>query len=140
MRTFIIEPRVQESRWPVRQPSELRVQTTSPLDQVYSPFRHCGHIRRLWKVKLTSEKDKMSTTRSFPADQVHNEPWLDMTRYPGVFDIVSIKRFLAHILPNELIDEILDLAEYWPHVSHNSPSPIKAQGRMPEDVLNRPLR
>ena len=55
---------------------------------------------------------------------------MDMTHYPKIFDVTSLKRSLSHILPNELIDIILDLAEYWPHVSRSSPSPIKAQGEM----------
>ncbi len=63
---------------------------------------------------------------------------MDMTHYPTIFDIISLKRLLSHALPNELIDIILDLAEYWPHFSRSSPSPIKAQGEMrvpvPPDV------
>ena len=52
-----------------------------------------------------------------------------------------LKYFLAHTisLPNGLIDEILDLAEYWPYVSHTSPSVIEAQGQMQDDALNRIL-
>ena len=70
----------------------------------------------------------MSTTKSFPKDQINNKPWLDITCYPKIFDIISLKRlFLSHSLPNEIIDVILDLAEYWPHSSRFLPSPIKAQ-------------
>lgn len=38
-------------------------------------------------------------------------------------------------LPNEVIDMIFDLAEYWPHSSCSSSSPVKAQGKIRQDVL-----
>lgn len=70
----------------------------------------------------------MSTTKLFPSDQSNNETWLDLTCYPTFFDIISLKRlFLSHSLPNELMDVIFDLAEYWPYSSRSLPSPIKAQ-------------
>lgn len=77
----------------------------------------------------------MSTTESFPSDQRNNHPWLDMTHYPTAFDIVYLKRFLAHSLPNELIGIILDLSEYWPHYSCSSTSSVKAQGKVQENLV-----
>ena len=58
-----------------------------------------------------------------------------MTCYPTVFDIISLKRFLSQHLPNEIIDMIFDLSEYWPYSSRSLPSPIKAQGKVQESVL-----
>ena len=77
----------------------------------------------------------MSTTKSFWADQLDNEPWLDMTCYPTMFDTISLKCFLSQRVPKEIIDMIFDLSEYWPHSSRSLPSPIKAQGKVQESVL-----
>ncbi|CAD6587650.1 MAG: hypothetical protein ASARMPREDX12_002957 [Alectoria sarmentosa] len=83
----------------------------------------------------SDNNNKMNTTKAFPSYQFHYEPWLDMSRYPTTFDIISLKRFLSQTLPTKVIDMILSLAEYWPHSSCSSASPIKAQGKVAQDAL-----
>lgn len=63
-----------------------------------------------------------------------------MNHYPTIFDIFSLKRFLSHSIPNELIEIILDLAEYWPHSSCSSTSAVKAQGKIQENILRTDWR
>lgn len=82
---------------------------------------------------------RMSATKSFLADQLNNEPWLDMTCYPTIFDIMSLKCFLSQRLPNEIIDMIFDLSEYWPHSSRSLPSPIIAKGKLQESLQQAPV-
>lgn len=57
-----------------------------------------------------------------------------MAHYPTVFNIISLKHSLSHSLPNELIEIILDFAEYWPHSSCSSTSSIKARGQVCQDA------
>lgn len=44
-------------------------------------------------------------------------PYFDMKRCPTMSDVIKVRHFLSSRLPTEIIDILLDLAEYWPHTS-----------------------
>ena len=44
-------------------------------------------------------------------------PYLDLHHYPTMLDVIRTRHYLSLKLPTELIDLIVDLAEYWPHTS-----------------------
>lgn len=46
-------------------------------------------------------------------------PYFDLRKCPSMAAVISLRQHLAssRLLPNEIIDIILDLAEYWPHTS-----------------------
>ena len=46
-------------------------------------------------------------------------PYFDLRKCPSMASVISLRRYLSlsRDLPNEIIDIILDLAEYWPHTS-----------------------
>lgn len=44
-------------------------------------------------------------------------PYFDMKRCPTMLDVIKVRHYLSSKLPTELIDILLDLAEYWPHTS-----------------------
>ncbi|KAI9649290.1 hypothetical protein NHQ30_001862 [Ciborinia camelliae] len=58
-----------------------------------------------------------------------NMQFHDSDRYqPSVEDVLTVKNFLFNLNPNstlplELIDDILDLSEYWPHTTTRYPLP-----------------
>ncbi|KAK0451418.1 uncharacterized protein EV420DRAFT_1274146 [Desarmillaria tabescens] len=45
---------------------------------------------------------------------------------PSDDDVISVKRILNSHLPVEIIDDILDLAQYWPHVRERRRMEVKA--------------
>ena len=44
-------------------------------------------------------------------------PYFDTRRCPTMLDVIKVKRYLSFRVPTEIIDILLDLAEYWPHTS-----------------------
>lgn len=46
-------------------------------------------------------------------------PYFDLRKCPSMAAVISLRQYLSltRDLPNEIIDIILDLAEYWPHTS-----------------------
>lgn len=46
-------------------------------------------------------------------------PYFDLRKCPSMASVISLRQYLSLTrgLPNEIIDVILDLAEYWPHTS-----------------------
>jgi hypothetical protein len=44
-------------------------------------------------------------------------PFFDRRNCPLVGEIIALRDRLAHSIPVELIDVIIDQAEYWPHTS-----------------------
>ncbi|RDW66706.1 hypothetical protein BP5796_09455 [Coleophoma crateriformis] len=58
------------------------------------------------------------------------KPW----QYPSVEDVLSVKMFFVEhtALPQELVDTIVDYAEYWPHTSTQIPSEVVVIGSNPE--------
>ena len=46
-------------------------------------------------------------------------PYFDLRKCPSMAAVISLRQYLSFCrkLPNEIIDVILDLAEYWPHTS-----------------------
>lgn len=46
-------------------------------------------------------------------------PSFDLRKCPSMTSVIALRHYLSlsHDLPNEIIDIILDLAEYWPHTS-----------------------
>ena len=46
-------------------------------------------------------------------------PYFDLRKCPSMAAVISLRQYLSFSrhLPNEIIDIILDLAEYWPHTS-----------------------
>lgn len=51
----------------------------------------------------------------------HNDqpPYFDLRKCPSMAAVISLRQYLSlsRALPNEIIDMILDLTEYWPHTS-----------------------
>ena len=48
---------------------------------------------------------------------MNHPPYLDMRRCPTMLDVIKARQYLFQKLPAEVIDVIMDLAEYWPHTS-----------------------
>lgn len=72
--------------------------------------------------------------------EVINEPPRPEAWQPAIVDILRMRRILVKAsingLPIELINTILDYAEYWPHVSASKTKPIVARGDSShQDVL-----
>ena len=44
-------------------------------------------------------------------------PYFDMRRCPTMLDVIKVRHYLSARFPTEIIDVIVDLAEYWPHTS-----------------------
>ena len=44
-------------------------------------------------------------------------PYFDMRRCPTMLDVIKLRHYLSTRFPTEIIDVIVDLAEYWPHTS-----------------------
>ncbi len=44
-------------------------------------------------------------------------PYFDMKRCPTMLDVINVRQYLSSRLPTEIVDILLDLAEYWPHTS-----------------------
>lgn len=66
----------------------------------------------------------------------------NMPHYPSTSDILSVKDVLMKRLPIEVVDAIIDLAEYWPHttvtwsLSENLDShPFPAQNRNENELV-----
>jgi hypothetical protein len=56
---------------------------------------------------------------------------------PSVEDVLSVKEFLGSIssFPLELIDTVIDFAEYWPHTSTAITTPTSARAQNQENIL-----
>lgn len=54
-----------------------------------------------------------------PYTDSNQPPYFDLRKCPSMAAVISLRQHLAlsRYLPNEIIDIILDLAEYWPHTS-----------------------
>ena len=50
---------------------------------------------------------------------------MNMAEFPTIRDVIALKHFLNQTLPMELVDLIVDLAEYWPHVTCAMKKPVK---------------
>lgn len=51
--------------------------------------------------------------------EMDHPPYFDfgMKVHPSMLDVIKVRHFLSSKLPTEIIDVLLDLAEYWPHTS-----------------------
>jgi len=57
----------------------------------------------------------MSNLDLYPG--MDHPPYFDVRRCPTMLDVARVRDFLSALLPTEVIDIIIDQAEYWPHTS-----------------------
>jgi len=58
----------------------------------------------------------------------NSPPWLDMSKYPSVGDVVTLKRFFAKTFPTEIVDLIMSFTEHWPHTTSILEKPFQSFG------------
>lgn len=90
--------------------------------------RMSSSARKRESVNMTAPKNAGETFTFSPAPgnldphtHTHSDqpPYFDLRKCPSMASVISLRRYLSltRDLPNEIIDIILDLAEYWPHTS-----------------------
>lgn len=88
--------------------------------------RMSSSAKKRESVNMTNPKNAGETFTFSPApgnpDQsTHSDqpPYFDLRKCPSMASVIALRHYLSltRDLPNEIIDIILDLAEYWPHTS-----------------------
>lgn len=49
--------------------------------------------------------------------RMDHPPYFNMQRHPTMLDVIKLRHLLSMKLPTEIIDMIIDQAEYWPHTT-----------------------
>ena len=80
--------------------------------------------RRQWPQSTGSAGTSIA---SFPTPSSPDSPYK-----PAILDVIKLRHYLLkasdYTIPIQLIDEIVDYAEYWPHVSATKTHPLIARG------------
>ena len=88
--------------------------------------RKSSSAKKRESIKVAAPKNAGETFTIFsgPGNLDHythsdQPPYFDLRKCPSMASVISLRQYLliSRDLPNEIIDIILDLAEYWPHTS-----------------------
>ncbi|KAF6233146.1 hypothetical protein HO173_008690 [Letharia columbiana] len=76
----------------------------------------------------SNESSNANTQIPFAKPVAESPSWLDWSRHPTLPQVIALKHHFMRALPIELVDIILSLANYWPHVSVSSSVPRTVKG------------